>query len=95
MVVSPQEHAVGTELVGLPQRHPGVDAVLAGFVRSRRGHAPLMGKAADDDGLPLERGVEQDLDSGEEGIEVDMDNTSPVHLDSRFLVYLAGAAEDG
>jgi hypothetical protein len=72
LVVAPDEDALGAELVGVAERHPGVDAVTAGLVGAGRGHPALVGQAADNKGLPGKRRVEEDLDRGEEGVDVDV-----------------------
>jgi hypothetical protein len=54
-----------------------VDPEAAGFVRAGRGHAALVGQAADDERLARQGGVEEDFDGGEEGVDVDMDEEPP------------------
>jgi hypothetical protein len=56
LIVAADEEAVRAELIGLAQGHAGVDAVAAGLVVAGGGHSPLVGQAADDDGLPMSAG---------------------------------------
>jgi hypothetical protein len=51
------EDGLRAEFVGCAQRHGGMDAELAGGVRSGGDDAALVGAAADHDGLAAERGV--------------------------------------
>ncbi len=80
LVVAADKDALGAELVALAEGHAGVDAELAGLVGAGRGHAPLVGQAADDDRLALEGRVEQDLDGREKGVDVDVDDVPAIHI---------------
>ena len=71
--MSVDEDGLRTEFVGSAQRHGGVDAELARRVGGGGDHAALMRLSADDDGLALERGIEELFDGDEEGVHVDVE----------------------
>ncbi len=78
--VDRQEDRVGALLVRRPQRHAGPDAELARFVRRRRDDRALVDDpaAADHDRLAGQLGLAQDLDRGQEHVEVDVQH--PPHV---------------
>ena len=59
---------------GGAQRHGGVHAELAGFVRRSRYHAALVRPAAHHDGLAFERRIEQLFDGHEERVHVHVED---------------------
>ncbi len=66
--------ASGMRRDGGPQRHSGVHAVGAGLV-GRRGHDAALGRVAvtaDHDGAAAQLRAAEDLDGGDELVEVDV-----------------------
>ena len=72
-----QEHGLGAELAGPDRRHGRAHAEGAGLVGARRHHA-AGGRPADDDRQPGQGRVVEDLDRGEEGVHVDVQNGGDV-----------------
>src|SRR5438067_5213758 len=66
------------------QRHGRVDAEFSRAIRGGSYHAPLISLTSDNNGLALERGVEQLLDRNEERVHVDMAN-QPLHVPRKWL----------
>jgi hypothetical protein len=77
-VMSFDENCMRTQFVCRPQRHRGVDAELARFIRCSRDHAALIRLPADNNRFPLQIRIEKLLDRDEESIHVDMENS--LHL---------------
>jgi len=73
-VVGRQEHRVRAPAGGLAQRHPGPHAERARLVGRGRDHGPIGDLAAppDHDGAPGQFRTAQDLDRGQELVEVDV-----------------------
>ena len=73
-----QEDDVGAQAPGPDRRHRGAHAVLPGLVGRRGDHAARAG-AADDDRLPGERRILQDLDGRVERVDVDVQDRLGAH----------------
>jgi hypothetical protein len=67
-----QEHGLGTQLVGLPQRHGRMNAVTPRLARTARHHAALVRRAADNHRTSVQRRVHQPLDGHEKRVHIQM-----------------------
>ena len=68
-----QDHGLGAAAGGLGHGHRRGDAEGAGLVGGGRDDAPAVA-AADNDGTAGQLGVLEELDRGEEGVHVDVDD---------------------
>ena len=66
--------ACGQMLGGGAQRHGGVDAELARFVRGGRNHAALVALSANDHRFAFQRGIEEFFHGDEEGVHIDVED---------------------
>ena len=70
-----QDHGLGAAPGGLRHGHCRGDAEDAGLVGGRRDDAPAVA-TTDDDGTADQLGVLEELDRGEEGVHVNVDDGS-------------------
>src|ERR1700722_12700382 len=82
--VAIHEDGLRAEARGGSQRHGGVDAELSRGIGRGRDDATLVGLSTDDDGLSLERRVEELFDGDEECVHVDVEIGLHCGTDSKF-----------
>ena len=76
-----QEHALGAQAAGGPERHRGMHPERAGLVAGRGDDAPLVGSAAADDDRPAAKlGPVALLDRREERVEVHVQDGPAAHV---------------
>src|SRR5580704_13794225 len=74
--MSVDKDGVRTLLSRGPQRHGGVNAELASFVRGSRDHPAFVALASHNDCLSLQRGIEQFFDGNEEGVHIYVEDSA-------------------
>ena len=77
--VAPEDEGLGTETKGHLHGHCGVDAIASGFIAAGSDDATAT-HPADDEGFALEAAVTKAFDRDEEGVEVEVEHGTVVHM---------------